>query len=106
MIKQILYSFTFCMLITSSAFAFDNKSSHPTITLKALEKNIVFDKALKAKFGFEEGLDTNLPNGLTGGRKKHRTITEWLKQGAYEEDEPPCRASNHFHNLLLPWEQA
>ncbi|MCP4021746.1 MAG: hypothetical protein GY729_07880 [Desulfobacteraceae bacterium] len=106
MIKQIFYSIAFCMLITSSAFAFDNKSSHPTITQKALKDNITFKTKLKENFGFEDGLKTNLPNGLTDGRKKHRTITEWLKQGAYEEDEPQCRASNHFHNPLLPWEQA
>ena len=32
-----------------------------------------------------------------------KTIYEWLQYGAEMEDDPMCRASNHFHNPYLDW---
>jgi len=48
---------------------------------------------------FRQGYDQELNNG-----SKIRTITLWLEDGSREEDEPNCRAANHFHDPLKSWE--
>jgi hypothetical protein len=35
-----------------------------------------------------------------------KEIVEWLQYGAKMEDDPACRASNHFHDPYMHWSQA
>jgi len=44
----------------------------------------------------------NLPNGVETFFQGI-TIKDWITEGSHFEDEPNCRASNHFHNPLKPW---
>jgi hypothetical protein len=45
------------------------------------------------------------PEGIEGILNGN-SILKWLQQGSRDEDHPPCRASNHFHNPRLPWDQS
>lgn len=62
-------------------------------------------------------LDTYLKNnlGMNAGKTEKfgtNTVWEWLRDGGEFEDAPPentipyRRSRNHFHNPLLPWDQA
>lgn len=98
--------YLFCLvflsfLIPPWALAFDNKSTHRILTERAIENTKDFKNYLEVELGIEEGVKKELNNG-----KDAYSITRWLQEGAYEEDKPACRASNHFHNPLRSWTDA
>lgn len=85
-------------LFASSAHGYDNVITHRTITEKGSEYSTAQTREfLKEKLGFQKGYETVIMN---------RRLIDWLKEGSYLEDVPNCRASNHFHNPLLPWDQS
>lgn len=77
------------------AIAFNDDVTHPEISIKALEKS-----KTTSNFYFEENLlmRDGIITDING-----QLITEWLQYGAKMEDDPMCRASNHFHNPYLDW---
>jgi hypothetical protein len=80
--------------------AFDNKATHPNLIEKAAIIKPNVNNYLIDYLGFANGLDTYIPaNSSTN-------ILKWLAIGTDFEDVPVCRAANHFHNPLLPWDQS
>ncbi|MFH7320188.1 hypothetical protein ACHHRT_06165 [Desulfurivibrio sp. D14AmB] len=99
--KKIFSCFAIVFLISSSlAFAFDDKRSHPSFTETAVGHSILED-TLIANLGIERGIGTRLSD-----RIDTFAIIDWLKRGAELEDDPRCRASNHFHDPTKPWPEA
>ncbi len=87
----------FSVSIAVDLHAFDNKKSHQDITRQvciSIEENL--------NYFLNNYL--NLPRGL-GHIANEKELKAWLEYGAYMEDKPDCRASNHFHNPRndLPW---
>ena len=77
------------------SYAFSNESTHRHISRMALNvsqtvSNSYFENTLILKAG------KNTP-------VEGRIVSEWIQLGAEKEDDPPCRASNHFHNPYLDW---
>ncbi len=83
-------------IVRGSAEAYDDKYIHPEITNKTV-KFSKLESYLLSKLGYPKGSETLL-NGTS--------IIDLLKKGATDEDHPMCRASNHFHNPLLSWDQS
>ncbi len=103
MYKIVYYQIIIFILIPFWAFAFDNNNTHRELTEKAVESNEHLKNVFKTQYGLTEGFDEVLDNG----EEDNFTVSDWLQEGSYEEDEPTaCRAANHFHNPLLPWQQA
>jgi hypothetical protein len=78
------------------AYCFDDEQTHRKLTDIAV-RNSDLNDYLKNILGVPEGIEGNL-NG--------NSMVKWLQTGSRDEDHPPCRASNHFHNPLLPWDQS
>jgi len=84
-----------------SAEAFDERDTHPRLTEASLRRSLL-DATLRNDLGITGGLDAAL-KGQTG---EPQTVLEWARRGARGEDIPTCRASNHFHNPLLPFDRS
>jgi len=85
----------------NTALGYDDKNSHPEITRKSISsKNTNLNKYLANNLGFKDGIETQFPSG------SNSTIRILLQQGSSDEDSPPCRASNHFHDPLKEWGQS
>ncbi len=97
--KKIIYALSFLsiLLCLSDGIAHDDEITHPKITEEAIRTSDL-GGYLTTNLGFLEGAKKIL--GFNG---EWRTIEEWLKKGSKLEDDPICRASNHFHNPLDPW---
>jgi hypothetical protein len=82
--------------LANFAYCFDETQTHPGLT----------DRAVKIS-GLNNYLTTNLgiPEGIAG-TFNGTSILRWLQKGSTDEDHPPCRASNHFHNPRLTWDQS
>lgn len=94
--KTRLLMFIVVFLFSAKANGYDNHVAHPQITGRAITNSIIHDY-LDSNLKLPSGTDT-LING--------RTISEWLTMGSTIEDEPQCRASNHFHNPLREWDES
>jgi hypothetical protein len=86
----------FILLFNRNAYSFDNVLTHKDITKNAAE-NSNLSSYLISSIGFKKGIETKL-NG--------KTILQWVREGSSSEDEPMCRATNHFHNPLLSWDKS
>lgn len=86
----------FTLLFIRNAYSFDNVVTHKDITKNAAENSNI-SSYLISTIGFKKGIETKL-NG--------KTILQWLREGSSSEDEPTCRATNHFHNPLLSWDKS
>lgn len=95
--RTILF-FIVCQLLFFSqyALAFDNIKTHPHLTRSAI-KAVDLDEILKAKLDLVEGINTVVDQ---------MSIIDWLQSGAELEDNPACRASNHFHDPLKDWDES
>jgi len=96
--KSIFLLIIISSFFSGNVFAFDNKNAHRELTTEAVKNS---------KFKVDAYLENNLnlPDGtatLINGVK----IEKWLIEGSYLEDEPNCRASNHFHNPLKLWTES
>lgn len=96
--KKLFIFFVCFLLIPTLIFAFDDEDTHPRITKLALT-NPNLDLVIKNNLGIPEGIKKSLKNMDTG---ETYSIFDWVWRGSRAEDTPPCRASNHFHNPLLP----
>jgi len=98
--KKIYYQIIIIILIVyftfGTALSFDNEYTHKELTAKAIDHSQI-DNILKNNLG--------LLNGVHEYFQK-RTIIDWLREGSFLEDEPGCRASNHFHNPLKSWTES
>ena len=90
------------------AFALETKTHQD---INGYVANMTFSNG----FNLNTYLKDNL--GLSGGIgevvSENKKIEEWIKLGGKYEDKPPewysinyLRSVNHFHNPLLPWDQA
>jgi hypothetical protein len=98
------FTLILCLFLSYSGYvcAYDETYTHQNITLQAAgdPKTGKVSICLKQNLGFEGGLETKLPsNG-------DRTVLDWLQRGSFDEDQPICRRSNHFHNPLETWSQS
>ncbi|MCI5120785.1 MAG: hypothetical protein D3908_06275 [Candidatus Electrothrix sp. AUS4] len=88
------------VLTPSWVIAWDDVDTHPAITERAVDKTKDLKSALKDQLGLED-IDTKLSDGLNS-----YSIKRWLQTGSRLEDDPLCRAANHFHNPWKPWDQS
>ena len=88
----ILYYLFFAGVI----YAYDDERTHRQLTQRSLDAANL-SSYLRSQIKFNDGTSS-----MVGGR----TIGWWLREGSYLEDNPTCRACNHFHNPLKPWDQA
>jgi len=100
----LLYMLFFAM----PCYSYQETITHPNMSELAT-KNSQLGATLTSQLSLTSGLDTIIPTvvgEVTSGSSK--TIREWLLLGSEEEDDPMCRASNHFHNPLnsKPWENS
>ena len=87
------------LVSVASSYAYDNKKTHRTITEKAVNHVLTSTTVLQEQLGFTQRYQQKISNG-----NKVQKITLWLQDGSQEEDEPNCRAANHFHDPLKSWE--
>lgn len=95
-------------VVNQSAFAWNDDVTHADMSQYAAE-NSVLDKNkgdyLFNNLGFEGGLEKKFKWNI------EKNVTEWLRQGAVEEDAGTktealagkARYLNHFYNPLKPW---
>ena len=102
-ISAFLIALLLIMLLPCTLFGYDNKVTHPDITKKAISDFSNLNIYLKTSLGFAKGLDTYLSSSSINS---NLTILKLIAQGSNEEDVPNCRAANHFHNPLLPWDES
>lgn len=94
-IRLLLGIIVAILLLKIDCIAFDNKVTHISISKSAINKSSL-DSYL-VSLGLPSGIKTKY-NGIE--------ISTFLQIGSDVEDEPNCRAANHFHNPLLPWDQS
>jgi len=94
--KIFFYLSIMIIFFSKELFAFDNVRTHPEITKKAIENSYNLSSYLKKSL--------NLPEESLPLVSFEKIIMEWLMEGSYLEDEPNCRASNHFHNPIQSWD--
>lgn len=96
--RKIIAFFLLCLvtLICEHAMAWNDDFTHPKITATAIIASDV------SKYLID---NLNLKNGVHSSFGD-RSAFDWLQTGAELEDDPACRASNHFHDPLKPWSQA
>jgi hypothetical protein len=91
--------FSLSLFITGAAtsMAFDDEDTHPRMTELSVRRSAI-DITL-TEIGLPRGINTAL--SVRSGPP--RTVLQWFRAGAILEDDPACRAGNHFHNPLLPF---
>ncbi len=89
------------ILAPSASHSFDDTDTHPRITERSVSASSL-DNSLKADLGIPEGVKKL----LVPGEGRPLSIVDWLKSGARLEDSPACRARNHFHNPLRPFDSS
>jgi len=99
--RTIYFSILFLLIIcvAKNTDAYDDEVTHPKITEQAINYSQI-EQYIKNNLGFTGGLKTKFPSN------SEKNIIYWLRKGSTAEDSPMCRASNHFHNPLLPWDQS
>lgn len=88
----------FLAVAPGRASGFDDQTTHRQITELAVRRSSI-DSILKGDLGLTEGTNAFLRRGPGDSLR----ITRLLQEGAQLEDDPTCRASNHFHNPLKPF---
>lgn len=78
--------------------AYDDKITHPTITKVAASERPYLNDYLINNLGISDGLEAVINDKM---------IIEWFMDGSTNEDDPLCRASNHFHDPTVElWQNA
>jgi hypothetical protein len=92
--------FTICLFCSAPgvALGFDDQITHPQITRVSAERSSL-GAVLKNDLSIAAGLLAELR--ARSGRSQ--SVVQWLRVGSQAEDDPGCRANNHFHNPLLPF---
>lgn len=86
------------LLTNHPASAFDEQVTHPALT-RAITRSSSLDGVLRNEIGLRDGTATLVGIAVSS----RQTISEWFQDGSRFEDDPPCRASHHFHNPLKPF---
>ena len=81
------------------AHAFDDLDTHPRITRPAVRASKL-DATLKNELDITDGINAML---RTPSSVRPQPALEWQRIGSRLEDDPGCRASNHFHDPLRPF---
>lgn len=89
-------------LLANISLGYDDANTHPQITTQATAYSKL-NSVVKNNLGFTDGVNKILKNINTN---EAYPISKWLWRGSKLEDHPMCRASNHFHNPLLEWDQS
>lgn len=98
-------TFAFLILFTTlNALGFDDADTHPRITEKATKITLLNDFLL-TNLSFTNGYKTIIMK-TKNNTYVTKDVLNWLRDGSKEEDHPTCKAMNHFHNPLLPWDQS
>ncbi len=97
-LSSFLAGLSLPLLFPVTLQAFDERLTHPQLTRVAVRSSIA-DSFLKEELDMAAGIDTRLKSSPG----VEQAIRLWLEEGARLEDEPACRARNHFHNPLLPF---
>ncbi len=93
-----LHALILLFVVPTASSAFDDRATHPKMTDLAVLSSTL-DKTLRDDLGIADGINTFL-RSASGGPQ---LIRLWLQVGSTLEDDPVCRASNHFHNPLRPF---
>jgi hypothetical protein len=83
-------------LLPDTASAYDNTVTHRDLTANVVDTSFFKDYLVNALL-IPEDIEKSLR-----GHRKEQTILRWLQEGSQMEDDPPCRASNHFHDPARP----
>jgi len=107
MMRKIAFCALFIFLfLLECVYAWDTKVTHPLLTRRAITISEI-NEYLIDNLALSDGVATPLTDGRGLMPSLTNPISVWLEYGAEEEDEPECRASNHFHNPLIePWYKA
>ena len=84
------------VFLSGNSYAWNDDITHPHLSRRSVEESRL-DAYLKDNL--------NLPNGITS-KFGENTVLKWLQESSELEDNPACRAGNHFHDPLKPWNQA
>ncbi|MBI4825847.1 MAG: hypothetical protein HY807_05435 [Nitrospirae bacterium] len=84
-------------------FGYDDQTTHPDITNKAVIDASSLDTFMRTSLGFEKGVNSRFPSN---SQDPTTSALELLMTGSTDEDSPACRASNHFHDPLKTWNQS
>lgn len=98
-IKFILVISVLLLALPILSYGYDNINTHPDLTHETItnpKSNSNLNNFLKKNLGFTNGLDEKIKD--SSGMSN--SVLQWVKKGSKEEDEPMCRASNHFHNPI------
>ena len=96
--KFILLILVIAILFPMKGYTWNDEITHPNITKKAVQFSNI-DAYLQNDLGFIKSEDPNRPGTLFKGKY----VTELIQKGSELEDDPMCRAGNHFHNPLKDW---
>jgi hypothetical protein len=83
------------VIFGTKVFAWDNVKTHPRLTERATEASKL-DDYLKRVLDIPSIKETVLQHN-----NESKKILAWLTYGSDQEDDPMCRAANHFHNPLM-----
>lgn len=97
---NLIVVFIICMF--SNAYCFDDQKTHPDITERAIARSNLNNYLINS-LGFKEGTKTELRGYNFLGWPIEKEILEWIRKGSTDEDDPTCRAANHFHDPLKAW---
>jgi len=99
--RELIFSIILStILLCEPIFAYDQDIAHPERRKIAIDPaNSNLPGYLVGNLGFIDDVKTKFTNKDTN---KTFTILRWLQEGSKDEDSPPCRATNHFHNPLRP----
>jgi len=96
--KKILFLVTFILLLfVTNSDGFDNEITHREIVKRAIEESKKINTFLISNLNLLDGVETKI---------KGNGILWHIQEGSFLEDEPECRASNHFHNPLQNWDES
>ena len=103
--KIVILTILLLLGLTTQALAFDDKITHPHITLEAFEDWDPTDDYMQNRLLLPDGKNTVILK-LNPFSSERKDILTGLQDGSQKEDTPMCRASNHFHDPYLPWSDA
>lgn len=101
--RSFLYITVLQVAYPSVGLTFDAKIAHNELSSLAASNSQV-GIYIRSQLGIQD-IDTLLKSEIKK-QPTEKTIVNWLREGAKLEDDPSCRAASHFHNPLLPWNEA
>ncbi len=87
---------TVISMYSGKIFAWNDEFTHRSLTGFAIRSSKVGDY-LRDYLGMHQGIETTIGNEV---------LAELIKKGSQAEDEPLCRASNHFHTPHRDWKES